>query len=246
MSYVCLVIAPGGDPYPRADFHHYGIRLQQVNSWAAARALMKQWHFDAMVLFVDTVSPLTLRRIREATAHSVAPLLVVARDADDEAQIRSLDSGAASWLSSPVPSKVVAAKVRGLVGAAERYARKDPRGTLRVGSLSIDRRLAAAQVHGATLDLTAAQFNALAMLAERAGGYVRREELASRCLHMFKLGRGVDMLICRLRRLLRDAGALDVELVTQYGHGYGLVPGALPGPVVHRRSAAEAFTRTVH
>jgi DNA-binding response OmpR family regulator len=213
MSHVCLVITPQGDANLRADLDLCGIRLKQVNSFAAAHGLMTHRRFDAMVLVVDAVDSLTLRHIRSATTDTAPPLLVIARDDDDEAQIRALDSGAAGWLSGPVSLRLVACKVRSLIGAVERHERKDPGGTLRFGSTPIDRRLAAAQVHGAPLELTAAQFNVLALLAERAGGHVQREELDSRCAHVPKPGRGADRLTCRLRRLLREAGALDVELI---------------------------------
>jgi len=149
MSNVCLVIAPQVDANLRADLDLYGVRLKQVNSFAAAHGLMTHRRFDAMVLVVDAVDSLTLRHIRSVTTDTAPPLLVIARDDDDEAQIRALDSGAAGWLSGPVSPRLVACKVRSLIGAVERHERKDPGGTLRFGPTPIGRRLAAAQVHGA-------------------------------------------------------------------------------------------------
>ena len=108
----------------------------------------------------------------------------------------------------------LAARVR----AVARRRRVDS--TLETGRLVVDRTRHRVTLDGADVDLTAKEFDLLAVLAEEPGRAVTRQELFSRVWDPVWVGTGktLDVHVASLRKKLGDPGLIE----TVRGVGYRL------------------------
>ena len=236
MSYRCLIIEQAG---PRrddldAELRRHGIGPSRVPGIAAARALLTQWRFDALLGLGDALA------WPASGARGGAPLLVLcAAGAGEAPALRALEAGATDGVGACASAAFVAVKLLRLIECATPPA-PGAGAAIRVGSLQLDRTRASARVAGVPLALTPAEFELLLALALRPGEIVRRAAIAAARGPARRIGRSVDSQVCRLRKCLQEAGADDLELLTIYGIGYCLSPrgiNAFPEQSMQRRPA---------
>lgn len=232
MPYHCLVVgapealaAPDAPTSPAALQPH-GIRPWNASTRDAALALLRQWRFDAVLIDSDDAdrplppawSPLLSRLSREG-----APaLLLCAGSTGDAALVHALERGIADWMFKPASPALLAAKLRRLAAGA-RLSRPvdDGQGAqVQVGSLRLDLRRRVACAGRSVLPLAASDYALLALLAAHAERSLTRHAIATALGRTGQCLRGVDNLVCSLRRALETVG--DVELQTVRGEGYRL------------------------
>ncbi|MBI2169013.1 MAG: response regulator transcription factor [Actinobacteria bacterium] len=161
-----------------------------------------------------------LRMIR---AVSAVPI-IVATAVDDETEIvRVLDAGADDYVVKPFSAEQLEARMRALL---RRVDSEQAAGPLEVGGLKIDGRSREATLDGVPLDLTRKEFDLLALLADRAGTVVTKQELLA---DVWRLPYGgsdktVDVHLSWLRRKLGESAAAPRYLHTVRGVGVKLVP----------------------
>ena len=152
--------------------------------------------------------------LRELRKVSDVPVIIATARGDETDRIVGLELGADDYVVKPFSVRELAARVR----AVARRRRVDS--TLESGRLVVDRTRHKVTLDGVEIDLTAKEFDLLAVLAEEPGRAVPRQELFSRVWDPVWVGTGktLDVHIASLRKKLGDASLIE----TVRGVGYRL------------------------
>lgn len=152
--------------------------------------------------------------LREIRRTSDVPIIIATARGDETDRIVGLELGADDYVVKPYSVRELAARIR----AIARRRRVDP--VLAAGRVHVDRNRRVATVDGAAVELTAKEFDLLAVLAEEPGRAVPRQELFSRIWDPVWVGTGktLDVHIASLRRKLGDPALIE----TVRGVGYRL------------------------
>ncbi|MEO8526433.1 MAG: response regulator transcription factor [Caldimonas sp.] len=236
---LCLIISH--DPHLIASIEREvegcGLKPYQVRSFSLALGLIAQWRFDAVLVDADGFGEGLAHTLPELRDRARAPILMLSSGADEERQIAGLESGATDFIAMPASPRLIVAKLRRLIERAG-DSDDDARSEVVLGPLRLDPRRAAASFGDAPLALAAGEFELLLLLASRPGEFVHRAAIA-RTLRRTGAGdgrRSADMHVCRIRRKLRDVGAIGLSLETIYGRGYSLCLAAPSAPARSRSS----------
>jgi DNA-binding response OmpR family regulator len=165
-----------------------------------------------------------LRALR--TSDSAPPVLMLTARGDDVDRIVGLELGADDYLPKPFNPRELVARIRAVLRRAS--DRNVPREPLVLGSLRLDPARHRAQVRGATVELTGAEFRVLEVLLRAAGRVVSREQLTEQALgrKLELYDRSVDTHVSNLRRKLALDAVDDPQIRGIRGAGYLLTrPG---------------------
>lgn len=156
--------------------------------------------------------------LRELRRVSDVPVIVATARGDEADRIVGLELGADDYVVKPYSVRELAARVRAVA------RRRRVEAPLETGRLVVDRKRRAVTLDGAAVDLTAKEFDLLAVLAEEPGRAVPRQELFSRVWDPVWVGTGktLDVHIATLRKKLGDATLVE----TVRGVGYRLAVDA--------------------
>jgi DNA-binding response OmpR family regulator len=175
---------------------------------------------DADVVILDLGLPDGdgLEVLRELRKTSDVPVIIATARGEETDRIVGLELGSDDYVVKPFSVRELAARVR----AIARRRRNEP--TVGGGRVVVDRTRHVATVDGVEVDLTAKEFDLLAVLAEEPGRAVSRQELFSRVWDPVWVGTGktLDVHIATLRKKLGDPSLVE----TVRGVGYRLGEGA--------------------
>lgn len=175
---------------------------------------------DADVVILDLGLPDGdgLEVLRELRRNSDVPVIIATARGEETDRIVGLELGADDYVVKPFSVRELAARVR----AIARRRRNEP--TVGGGRVVVDRTRHVVTVDGADIELTAKEFDLLAVLAEEPGRAVSRQELFSRVWDPVWIGTGktLDVHIATLRKKLGDASLVE----TVRGVGYRLGEGS--------------------
>jgi DNA-binding response OmpR family regulator len=181
------------------------------------------------------------RAVRELAATPI--LMLTARDADLD-QIVGLEAGADDYVNKPVDPLVLLARIRALLRRGDAAALPTSSGDaaapgpaaaararapdIVLGTLRISAAARSVTLHGRPIDLTTQEFELLALLGQRAGQLVSREDVfrVIRGIDYDGVDRSIDGRISRLRRKLEDDAQAPTRIKTVWGKGYLLAPDA--------------------
>ena len=152
--------------------------------------------------------------LRELRRTSDVPVIIATARGDETDRIVGLELGADDYVVKPFSVRELAARVR----AVSRRRRVES--SLETGRLVVDRNRHVVTVDGVAIELTAKEFDLLAVLAEEPGRAVTRQELFSRVWDPVWIGTGktLDVHIASLRKKLGQAELVE----TVRGVGYRL------------------------
>ena len=174
---------------------------------------------DADVVILDLGLPDGdgLEVLRELRRNSDVPVIIATARGEETDRIVGLELGADDYVVKPFSVRELAARVR----AIARRRRNEP--TVGGGRVVVDRTRHVVTVDGAEVELTAKEFDLLAVLAEEPGRAVSRQELFSRVWDPVWIGTGktLDVHIATLRKKLGDPSLVE----TVRGVGYRLGEG---------------------
>ena len=155
-----------------------------------------------------------LEVLRELRRVSDVPVIIASARGDETDRVVGLELGADDYVVKPFSVRELAARVR----AVARRRRSEP--ALDGGRVQVDRTKHIATLDGLVLDLTAKEFELLAVLAEEPGRAVPRQELFSRVWDPVWIGTGktLDVHVASLRKKLGEAELIE----TVRGVGYRL------------------------
>lgn len=201
------------------DLKSFGISFYIEHSISDAQRFLTRLRVDLVIINGASFSDGGLSTLRHLEANHV-PVVVIASSPSYDFQVAALESGAADVLLWEYPERLLALKMRRLIGTQKLSSQKIDR-SLHVGDLVLDPRVSRAVFREHSLNLTVKQFQLLYILAHHNGDYVHRQTLAEG-LAVSPDSRSVDMMINRLRSALRKVASNELSLETAYGLGYRL------------------------
>jgi two-component system phosphate regulon response regulator PhoB len=198
-------------------------QVRAVESGEAALRLASAETFDLVLL--DLMLPgmdglEVCRRLRAAPRTARLPIVMVTAKGEDADVVAGLSLGADDYVTKPFSPKVLVARVKAVLRRIEAAARPQPE-VLSVGELSISKERREVLVLGRPVELTAREFDLLALLARRRGWVFTRSQIIDAIQGDDRdvTDRAVDVQIVDLRRKLGPAGKL---IETVRGIGYRL------------------------
>ncbi len=138
------------------------------------------------------------RRVR---ARSDVPILMLTARDEEADRVVGLEIGADDYVPKPFSPRELVARVKAILRRSEHHDRP---ALLELGPVRVDREAREARVDGRELELTAKEFDLLAMLIENTGIVLSRERLLEEVWGMAYPGgtRTVDVHVAQLRRKL--------------------------------------------
>jgi DNA-binding response OmpR family regulator len=144
------------------------------------------------------------------------PVIALTARREEMDVILGLDTGAVDYITKPFSLGELQARLR------SQLRRRTPRDIRRVGSLHVDVEARRAWIGERELALRAKEFDLLAILSDRAGTVVSREDLMAEIWdeHWFGSTKTIDVHMVGLRRKLSDDAGDGVVITTVRGVGY--------------------------
>jgi DNA-binding response OmpR family regulator len=145
------------------------------------------------------------RRLR---SRSDVPIIIVSARGEEVDRVVGLELGADDYVVKPFGLREVIARIRAVTRRAS--GRTDD-SRLHVGPLEVDVRARRVSLDGQELELTAKEFDVLAVLAEEPGNVVSRQTLLERVWQTSWYGptKTIDVHVASLRRKLGDPGWIE-------------------------------------
>ena len=179
---------------------------------------LKHEDFSALVLDLMLPDGDGLDVCRDIRGFSQIPILMLTARGDTMDRIVGLEMGADDYLPKPFEPRELLARLKAVL----RRGKNDESETLHFGQLEIDRNARVVKLNGKLCDMTAYQFDLLAVLSERAGRVMSREQLLDEvkgeALEAFD--RSIDVHISRIRAAIEDDPSHPVRIITIRGAGY--------------------------
>jgi two-component system, OmpR family, response regulator RstA len=156
------------------------------------------------------------------------PILMLTAREEDYDEVLGLELGADDYLAKPVKPRVLLAHIKALLRrTSEDKLASDPH-RLQFGALQIDHASREVRLAGEIVDLSAAEFDLLWLLATHAGKILGRQEILKslRGLEYDGTDRSIDVRVSRLRRKLGDDVSPVAKIKTVRPQGYMFSPAA--------------------
>ncbi|MFG1803186.1 response regulator transcription factor [Micromonospora carbonacea] len=197
-----------------------------VHDGEAALRQARQQPFDLLVL--DVMLPgldgmQVCRILRQES--DVLMLMLTARSSEDDL-LRGLDLGADDYMTKPFSPRELVARIRTLLRRVRTTGQDSP--VHRVGRLTVDEPRRTVTAGGVPVDCTAGEFAILAAMTRQPGRVFTRGQLLehTRGVERESTERTIDVHVMNLRRKIELNPRRPQQLLTVYGVGYKLGPGA--------------------
>ncbi len=156
---------------------------------------------------------------RRLSARTAVPILILSARDDEVDRVAGLEAGADDYVVKPFSPREMVARVKAILRRAGGGTAAE---TLAVGTVELDRAARTVTVAGATVELTAREFDLLAALLAHPGVVLSRERLLELAWQGEFAGgtRTVDVHVAQLRAKL----GLPDFVVTVRGAGYKALP----------------------
>ena len=195
------------------------IQVDQATCGKSGHELADIYDYEAILLDLglpDMTGSDVLNELRKNGDET--PVIVLSSQTEIETRLTCLNLGADDYLTKPVHSKELVARLEALVRRANGHCKN----VLEFGELMLDLHARQACVHGRQLDLTNKEYQMLELLCLRSGRVVSKETFLD---HLYggidepemKI---IDVFICKLRkkisREIQDAALIE----TVWRRGY--------------------------
>lgn len=192
--------------------------LQTKHVGLAAQVVPEAREADVVLLDLGLPDGDGITALRELRQVSEIPVIIVTARGHEADRVIGLELGADDYVVKPFSVRELSARIR----AVSRRRRIET--PLETGRVRIDRSQRRAFIDGTEVELTAKEFDLLAVLAEEPGRVVPRQELFSRIWDPVWHGTGktLDVHVSALRRKLSDPSLVE----TVRGVGYRLADEA--------------------
>ncbi|MBI5958300.1 MAG: response regulator transcription factor [Chloroflexi bacterium] len=199
--------------------------FQVVSARTGREALFAFRHEKPDLVILDVMMPEmdgweAARLIRR---ESEAPILFLTARVDDVDKITGLEIGADEYITKPFSPRVLVAQVRAVLRRVYGELASEPE-VWRVGALELDGGTRTVRLDGARVDLTASEFDLLAILMARPGRVFTRMELLERLQGeaFAPYERTIDVHVKNIRAKIEPNPREPSYIETVYGVGYRL------------------------
>ncbi|NJD31396.1 MAG: response regulator [Gammaproteobacteria bacterium] len=220
------ILVVDDDPELRRLLSEYladvGFAVDLAGDGEQMRRAMARTMPDAIVL--DLMLPGTdgLALTKEVRATSNVPILMLSARGEEIDRVVGLEVGADDYLAKPFSPRELLARLRALLRRTQAVTTPQAQDVLQFGPYRLDVVARRLLKDHADVDLSAAEFDLLKVLAERPGRVLSRDVL----LDLLKgyerdpFDRTVDIRVARLRRKIEPDPANPVYIRTVRGEGY--------------------------
>ncbi len=162
---------------------------------------------------------------------SVPVIILTARDEETD-KILGLELGADDYITKPFSPKELVARVRAVLRRTEVSKQESEGDLVRAGDLEIDLARHRVRVKNQEVDLTATEFELLAVMARQPGRVFTRAQLLDSIhgVSFESFERAIDSHIKNIRRKIEPNPQEPVYLIMVYGVGYKLAEASEAGP----------------
>ena len=166
---------------------------------------------------------------RQARLSYTGPIIMLTARDEEIDEVLGLEVGADDYITKPVRSRALLARIRGLLrrhqGLANDVNQQSNGNHINLGGLFIDKDKRLVELNDSPINVTSNEFNMLWILAANAGEVVTRDQLvqALRGFDYDGFDRSVDLKVSRLRKKLGDNPNEPFLIKTIWGKGYLLV-----------------------
>jgi DNA-binding response OmpR family regulator len=145
---------------------------------------------------------------RELRGRSAVPIIMVTAKGEEIDRVVGLELGADDYIVKPFGFRELLARIRAVM---RRAGERPTTRSTRVGSLEIDERGRRANVDGRELELTAKEFDLLALLARNPGAVVSKAEILQDVWQTtwFGSAKTIDVHVAALRKKLGDPAWIE-------------------------------------
>lgn len=195
--------------------------VSEASCPADAREMMQTFIFDALIL--DVMMPgesgfSFAEKLR--SSGSFVPILMLTAMGDIQDRIQGLETGVDDYLTKPFEPKELLLRLNNILRRIQTVPQKET--ILRFGKFMYDRQRSELFCGDEFIALTTVEKELLAILSEKTGKEVSREELATRTKTANE--RTVDVQVNRLRKKIEEDVKNPRYLQTVRGKGYILLP----------------------
>jgi two-component system, OmpR family, alkaline phosphatase synthesis response regulator PhoP len=212
------IVAIARDYLDRAGFRV----ITAVDGTAALRlARAEQPSLLVLDLMLPEMDGLDVTRaLREDPATRKLPIIMLTARVEEADRLIGLELGADDYITKPFSPRELVARVRAVLRRSEGDREADA--VLRAGDLTIDLGRRSVRLAGQPIDLTATEFDLLAILAREPGRPFTRAQLLELAYDVSYAGfdRTVDAHIKNLRRKIEPDPRTPKYVLTIYGVGY--------------------------
>jgi two-component system phosphate regulon response regulator OmpR len=198
-----------------------GYRVTAAPDAAGARALMKSFAFDLLVLDVMMPGESGFDLTKSVRVGSSVPILILTARGEADDRIKGLELGADDYLPKPFEPRELLLRVNALLRRAAPPATV-AHAEVRMGDAVYDPERGQLRRKGKPVHLTSSESALLKLFAANAGRSFSRTDLCTRL--GVALERSIDVQVTRLRRKIEEDPKLPLYLQTVRGVGYVLVP----------------------
>jgi DNA-binding response OmpR family regulator len=201
-------------------FHHEGTGAAGLKALRDASDPFAAVLLDLMLPDCDGLEICRLIRSAAAPRDSI-PIVMLTAKGDPFDRVVGLELGADDYVPKPFEPRELLARLRAVLRRPA-LAGSGGAAPLRFGRLEIDRGARAVRIDGEARSVTSYQFDLLAILAERAGRVLTRDQLidAARGEALEPFDRSIDVHVSRLRAAIEDDPKQPRRILTVRNVGY--------------------------
>ncbi len=224
------VLVVEDDPRIRALVHDYladaGFTVTDAATGSAALAAARRGAPDVVVLDLGLPDHDGLDVARELRRDTTVPIVMLTARTDELDRVLGLEVGADDYVVKPFSPRELVARVRAVLRRVE-LDRGPADRPLHVGPVALDPARRTVTVHGAPVDLTATEFDLVAVLMGQPGRVFTRAQLldAVHGVSFDSYERTVDAHVKNIRHKLEPTPASPRLLQTVHGVGYRFQDG---------------------
>ena len=199
-----------------------GYQIEVAYDGEQALRLLKETIFDIVILdlMLPKVDGLEVcRRLRE---FSNTPVIMLTAKGEDTDKIIGFEYGADDYLTKPFNIMELKVRIRAILRRISSGEAKDKAQRFSIGCIELDTIERSVYNNGQPVELTAKEFDLLAMLMKNRGRVFGRENLLNTVWGYEYPGdiRTVDVHVRRLREKLEENPADPEYILTKWGVGY--------------------------
>ncbi|WP_261592546.1 response regulator transcription factor [Pseudoalteromonas holothuriae] len=182
---------------------------------------------DVELVILDGMLPTLdgLEVCKQLRQYSNVPILMLTARDEEIDEILGLEMGADDYLTKPVRGRLLETRIKALLRRTTSVPTSLNQPVIQLGTLTLNQANRQVSLDDKIINLSSNEFDALLLLATKAGQVVTREDLtqALRGFEYDGFDRSIDLRISRLRKKLGDSGSEPYKIKTIWGKGYLLV-----------------------
>jgi two-component system phosphate regulon response regulator OmpR len=193
-----------------------GYRVSTAEDAALARAAMRNFAFDLLILDIMMPGETGLSLAQDLRGHSQVPIMMLTARSEADDRIAGLEVGVDDYLAKPFEPRELLLRMKNILNRRQAVAAAPQEVTF--GKFTFNPQRGELRTGDETIKLTEIERNLLRHFAVNAGQPVEREDLARLSGHDSE--RAVDVQINRLRRKIEADPGNPAYLQTVRGRGY--------------------------